>query len=92
MATKPEPVTRRDKAGKSDPERGIDHGEREDRNRMADEGPKADSVPPAEPEKKASPADWRDNHPAMAGGRNPAPDSAEARFAAQTENDAYGHN
>ncbi|MCE9541548.1 hypothetical protein K8R03_03250 [Candidatus Kaiserbacteria bacterium] len=43
------PVTRRDKDdGKSDTERGIDQRERVERDQMASEGPKADSVPPAE--------------------------------------------
>ncbi len=37
-------------------------------------------------------ADWQAQHPSLASGQNPAPDSAEAKRAAATEQAAYGSN
>jgi len=49
---KPKPVTRRDKEGKTDKQRGIGKFERRRRDDMASEGPIADSVPAATPRKR----------------------------------------
>ena len=48
MVRSSKPVTRRDKEGKTDKQRGISKFERLRRDDMSTEGPKADSVPQAE--------------------------------------------